>query len=584
VYITLKGVCGSLQVGDNRMPGSKRQISRETIELEIYKTFEKFKGIKSIKVADYLKAFDVTSFQERKYRKIKYSHESLVKLVIFQRLKGIKFYTKLTKYLRKNPSERFKLGFKETPNRAQIGYFINHILDDETKEILDFAASKIEEVSEKFGIFLDAKVLKPEPPQKETKERNQFLQKKEKTREICKIFKKRLEPYIDLNLKNNSLYTKKQFIDLLVHNGISGHFAEGGSETLEENLENRRMYCPTCHTIMLPSTILCKNKKYEKWINIFKCNNCGYTKRINPNADTLFYHLKKYPDCETIEKIFTTLYELIWVEAKKNNLFDVRKHYNVAIDFTEWLFYGDGKARMVVGKKPEKGTSKCYKFVTINIVDSGKRFIMLALPVAQLVNRDKEELLTRLLSYTLQRIKIRYVFVDRGFCDSTTIKVFNNFHLKYLMPCTEYSTVKNIINVTPAPCIITDFVLADATFNLIIVEEKKEDGTKEKRFFATNIEFNENDVNLSNRLFDLYGKRWGIETSYRVTKHSFLSRTTSKDYRIRFFYFKFSVLLYNLWILVDILISLTLFGVVQEKHILKARYFGTVWYSSDDRG
>jgi hypothetical protein len=65
-------------------------ISRKTLELEIYKTFEKFKGIKSIKIADFLKTFDVLSFQTRKYRKIKFSYESLVKLLLFQKLKGMK--------------------------------------------------------------------------------------------------------------------------------------------------------------------------------------------------------------------------------------------------------------------------------------------------------------------------------------------------------------------------------------------------------------------------------------------------------------------------------------------------------------
>jgi hypothetical protein len=40
----------------------------------------------------------------------------------------------------------------------------------------------------------------------------------------------------------------------------------------------------------------------------------------------------------------------------------------------------------------------------------------------------------------------------------------------------------------------------------------------------------------------------------------------------------FSVLLYNLWILADILIWLALFGVVKEDHLLISKYFGTVLY------
>lgn len=126
--------------------------------------------------------------------------------------------------------------------------------------------------------------------------------------------------------------------------------------------------------------------------------------------------------------------------------------------------------------------------------------------------------------------------------------------------------------------------MKDVKFNLVIVEEKLKDGTIEKRAFATNEVYNENDVNLAERLFDLYGRRWGIETSYRVKKHSYLPKTTSKNYLIRLFYFMFSVLLYNLWILADILIWLALYGVIKEDHLVTSKYFGTVLYTIDPGG
>ncbi len=518
------------------------QISRENIDLEIYKTFELFKENKQIKIADFLKAFDVTSFQIRKYRKIKFSYESLLKLVLFQKLKGIKFYTKLTKYLNRNPSEKFKLGFSKTPNRAQIGYFINHILDDETKEAIDYIAEKIAEISEKFGILLDVKTLSPEQPHKETKERNLHLQRNDKIKEICRLFKKRFTPFINLHLKNNAIYKKTQFIDLMIHMGMTRDFAENGSKTYKE----------------LRPQVGC------------------------PDADTLLYHLKNYIDMNDLHRMFTTLFEIVWEMTRKINLFDIRKHYDVAIDFTEWYFYGDRGAPMVVGKEPERGTSKCYKFATINIVEAGKRFTLLALPVGPF--DTKEQVLRKLLSYAMERIKIRRLYVDRGFCDSNAIKVFDSLHLKYLMPATKISTVKNVLEVATAPSIVTNFIMKDITFNLVIVEEEDNNGEMVKRAFATNEEYNENDVNLAERLFDLYGKRWGIETSYRVKKHSYLPKTTSKNYLIRLFYFMFSVLLYNLWLLADILIWLALYGVVKEDHLITSKYFGTVLYTIDPGG
>ncbi len=443
--------------------------------------------------------------------------------------------------MNRHPSEKFKLGFKKTPDRRTIGYFIHQILDKEAKEILQFTADKIEEISEKFNILLDIKTLQPEKPKKTTKIRNQYLQKKEKTGEICRLVKKRFSPFIDLNLKPNTLYKKNQFIDLLIHMAMTRDFAENGNKTFKE------------------------------------LRQCGC-----PDADTLLYHLKNYPHHKQLYKMFITLFEIVWEMTRKANIFDIRKRYDVAVDFTEWYFYGDRGAPMVVGKEPDRGTTKCYKFATINIVEAGKRFTLLALPVGPF--DEKEKLLRKLLNYAQERIKIRRVYVDRGFFDSKAIKIFNNFLLKYLMPATKIPTIKDIIEITPAPHVITDFEMKDITFNLLIVEEDLENGQKVKRAFATNEEYNENDVTLTERLFNLYGRRWGIETTYRVKKHSYLPKTTSKEYFIRLFYFMFSVLMYNLWILADILVWLALFGIVEKDHLITSKYFGTVLYTIDPRG
>jgi len=549
------------------------------IEKEIYKTFEQFKEQKNVTIAGFLKNFNASIFGQKKYRKIRFSYTSLIKLVLYQKLKGIKFHTKLTKHLRRNPKDKYRLGFSQTPDRRQIGYFINNILDDKIKEMLDFTASKIEEISEKFGIILDVKTLQPEKPKKKTKKRNQNLQKRDKAREIARLFKKRFAPFINLNLKNNTLYKKNQFIDLLIHMGQTRDFAENGSKTYTVEMEKRRMFCPKCKSLMLPNFSSTDNGNQ---VCIFKCMNCGYEKRISPNADTLLYHLKNYQDYAQVHKMFITLFEIVWDMARKNNLFDIRKRYDVAIDFTEWYFYGDKSSFMVVGKEPDRGTAKCYKFITINIVEAGKRFTLLALPVSALDNINKDKLIKKLLSYALQRIKIRRVFVDRGFFNAKSIRAIEHFHLKYLMPARKQENIRDLMKVTPTPSVITGFVLKDVKTNLVFVEEKLKDGKKVKRVFATNEEYDEKDVDLLERLFDIYGKRWGIETSYRVKKHSYLPKTTSKNYYIRLFYFMFSILLYNLWILADVLLWLALFGKVEEDHLITSKLFGTMLYTVDE--
>jgi len=516
---------------------SKISNSKLTIDLEIYKTFEQFKQEKNITIVDYLNRFDVTLLKSREYRSIDYTYESFIKLILFQRLKGIRFQTELVNYLKRHPKVKYDLGFNKTPNQRTISKFLCRIIDKDTKKLLKYTARKIEEVSEKFGILPDVKTFEPDTSIKKTKIRNQYFQKNNKTKEICKLLKKRLSPFIKINLNHNAVYSKNQFIDLMIHMGMTRDFAENSSKTFNE---------------LRPS--------------------------ISPNADTLLYHLKNYSDFRDIQQMYLTLFEILWNMTKQTNIIDNHKRYDVAIDFTEWYFYGDRSTPMVVGKKPDRGTTKCYKFATINIVESGKRFTLLALPVGPF--DSKEQIIKKLLSFTQQRIRINRIYADRGFFDSNSINIFKNFRLRFLIPCSANSRIKRLLEIMPASTVLNGYEMENSVFNIVIINDEDEN----KRAFATNEIFDENDVNLAERLFLLYGKRWGIETSYRVKKQSFLPKTTSKNYQIRIFYFLFSVMLYNLWLLADILIWLALFGGVKEEHLITSKYFGTVLYTTDPGG
>jgi hypothetical protein len=518
------------------MQPSKQNISITKIEKEIYNTFELFNKEKNICIADFIEKLNISTIKHQEYRKIKFSYESLIRFLLYQKLKKFRFITQTRQHLKIHPEEAIQLGFKELPNRRQVGYFQNHIIDNEIKELLDFIIDKIEEITDKFGITLDIISLKPKKI-KPTKARNQYYIRDKKTREICQLVKKRFSPFMDFKLNNNTIYKKKQFIDLMIHMGMTRDFAENGSKTFKE----------------------IKGQK-------------------SPNSDTLLYHIKNHNDLKEIQKMYLTLFEILWEMTKQTNVIDLRKSYDVAIDYTEWYFYGDRSSPMVVGKKPERGTSKCYKFATINIVESGKRFTLLAIPVGPF--DTKEKILKQLFTYALKRIKIKRVYVDRGFFDSKSINTIKQFGLKFLMPCTANARIKKILDIMPSPTVINDYEMENTLFNVVIVEDA--DGNK--RAFATNEQFNENDVDLATRLFLLYGKRWGIETSYKVKKHSFLPKTTSKNYLIRIFYFLFSVLLYNLWLLADILIWLALFGEVKQDHLITSKYFGTILYTIDPGG
>jgi len=148
----------------------------------------------------------------------------------------------------------------------------------------------------------------------------------------------------------------------------------------------------------------------------------------------------------------------------------------------------------------------------------------------------------------------------------------------FLMPAIKNDRVIDYSYSVSPPAVIKNYPMKDCKFNLVVIEKEG------RRYaFATNLNFNNNDVLLSERLFDPYSKRWGIETSYRVKK-CFRGKTTSRNYIIRQFYFMMSVVLYNLWILINLLLSMFLFGNISKKLAVTAKLFGTILYTLIDPG
>ena len=85
--------------------------------------------------------------------------------------------------------------------------------------------------------------------------------------------------------------------------------------------------------------------------------------------------------------------------------------------------------------------------------------------------------------------------------------------------------------------------------------------------FATNLKIGPDEAETVSRR---YSRRWQIENEYKSIKHEFLAKTSSKDYRVRLFYFVFAVLLYNIWRLTDFLMKADVYGPVDYAPVLTA--------------
>ena len=63
-------------------------------------------------------------------------------------------------------------------------------------------------------------------------------------------------------------------------------------------------------------------------------------KRKGPDADTLLHHLKKYDNIRELQTMFIRVFEVVCNMARQANILDRRKRVDVAIDYTEWYYYG----------------------------------------------------------------------------------------------------------------------------------------------------------------------------------------------------------------------------------------------------
>ena len=368
-------------------------------------------------------------------------------------------------------------------------------------------------------------------------------QGKSKIRRYFKLIRKEIYPHLKFNLRHNAKYSTNDFLDLVTHTALNHDFTNNGSKTY------------------------------------------GLVNGNSPHGDTTLYHIRKHKPTDYFD-MFQNANEQILRLAKRRGL--LKGKVDVAIDYTDHLYYGDKNTPMVMGTRPQRGTQYAYKYATINIVEEGMRFTLMALPVTQL--KTSREVLERLVSYALEKVNIRYVYVDRGFFSGACMRTLEKLGVKYIMPAVQHRRIKKIVE-NNEPVTVMDYKMTyrdrftrrHVRFKLAII--KSNTNPENKVVFATNVyELNtRNAVAICNN----YSKRWGIETSYRV-KNMFRTRTTSKNYQVRLFFFLFSVCLYNLWVLVNAFVEAFVFGRALKTPYLTAKVFGAILISTsfyiDDGG
>lgn len=268
------------------------------------------------------------------------------------------------------------------------------------------------------------------------------------------------------------------------------------------------------------------------------------------SADVIQTRLSQKSETELF-KAFGNVQEKIYIHLRKMRLLFCK--VTVAIDFTDKLYYGNKNDYGVVRTKSQKGTSRCFRYITLNIVIGDAKITLAALPVKPFSNKAK--LVDWVLTEAERKVTINLVLVDRGFFTKDVIRVLEMHHLKFLFPVPKNKLVKQMIkDAHKSKNFVAKYkfkqrkkVVGSFTIFFLFNPDSKE-RTIWKRYhvFGTNLPVSNN---TRKDLAEIYRMRWGIETSYRVEKHDFLAKTTSKSYKFRLFLFLVAVILYNFWMI-----------------------------------
>jgi len=250
-----------------------------------------------------------------------------------------------------------------------------------------------------------------------------------------------------------------------------------------------------------------------------------------PSSDTVLHHLSNQP-YEILEKGFQSVINSLIKKAR----YLFRKHVVLAIDFNLLEWYGEDLP-FIIKSKPRKGTDKFIGFATVAIVEDGKRFTLRALPITPFSN--KKEIVRRLLSYAMKFVKVKVVLMDRGFYSGEIIQMLNNW-VPFIIPAVNNDKVKRYTEMAKEKGEIKYEMSNGTKFRMVVYNEGK------VHPFATNTALSPEEI------YELYRKRFGIETQYRI-KNKFLGRTCSRDYSVRYFFFLLAICIYNLWVLLNII-------------------------------
>ncbi|MYL16768.1 transposase [Halorubrum terrestre] len=293
----------------------------------------------------------------------------------------------------------------------------------------------------------------------------------------------------------------------------------------------------------------------------------------SPHGDTHLRTIKQFAPGELIDgfdRVADRLLSVIESEAS------FRRPVTAAIDITTIPYYGDVDGMSMVSGTKDRD-SRAFKFATLSIIGQNIPLVLAVEPVRESSGWDDNpsnqihRTVRRLVRRAKRHVPIETVLCDREFDSIQVFQTLSNLDVNYLIPKRVSSSEQDVLEQMEEDD--QEVAVESASIHvesgshpmrLLYVPSTSGEGTAA---FATNLRVGPEEAET---FCQRYSRRWQIESEYKSIKGDFLAKTSSKDYRVRLFYFVFAVLLYNIWRLTDFLLKAGVDGEMDYAPVLTA--------------
>ncbi|SDK11118.1 IS4 transposase [Halovenus aranensis] len=436
-----------------------------------------------------------------------------------------------------NP-DRFAPG-KTAPGRTTLGRAWRDRFSDRLKSFITQSAERILAVAHDMGNPLGMRALEPtDKSDCSNRSEQRYITEKAKdvTNALCQI----VFPAIDLDRPDDGTqYADTAFLDLQSYLGLTGTAANQGSQMFDE--ETTR-------------------------------DGGG------PAGDTHLQYIKQLDAIEIASMVNGAIGSMMWAAEQ---YYSIDRHADVAIDITYVAYYGDrDEFQMSTGAPPSKSYSWCYKMATISVVGEEVKFTLGMRPLRGYIPRSV--LVEQLIEIASDHVSLGTVYADAEFDGIGVIEALEEENLSYLIRKSSDDRVDRFVadmeqDVAVKQSHEMDKKIGGETVTVTptlvgVPSTRKEDTTV---VFVTNLTVSDGTKaarGRTRRVVGRYARRWGIENSYKSIK-DFLAWTTSRNTAVRVFYFGFAVILYDMWLVVDLLVQTSLNVEQRLKPRVPARTF-----------